>query len=263
MAKNMADNRHFIKVDGISKTYFSRSDRVEALRDVSFEIREGEFVVVVGPSGCGKSTIMMIMAGLIEATSGRVLISDTEVNEPYTDLGVVFQNHLLLDWLTTIQNVLFPIDMRGLSKKQYEPRAQKLLEMVTLNGFEDKYSHELSGGMRQRAAICRALIYDPPLLLMDEPFGALDALTREQLCIDMEKIWLDSRKTVVFITHSIQEAVQLSDRVLVMTPRPGRICREIAIDLPRPRYKEIESDRFAHLAEEIRATFKQYGVLHE
>ena len=260
----MRDNiQTFIDIQKVSKTYLTKDDSVEALKDVSFQIADGEFVVVVGPSGCGKSTIMTILAGLIDASNGRVRIGDTEVTRPYTDLGIVFQNHLLLDWLTTIQNVLFPVDMRGLPTKDYREEAEKLFQMVSLTGFENKYSPELSGGMRPRAAICRALILDPPLLLMDEPFGALDALTREQLCIDMEKIWLESRKTVLFITHSIQEAVQLADRVLVMTPRPGNICREIAVNLPRPRYKEIETDEFFRLTEDIRATFIEYGVLHK
>ena len=251
-----------VRVKGVSKTFVSGTDRVEALRDVSLDIREGEFVSVLGPSGCGKSTLMMVISGLIPASAGEVRIGNTVVSKPYTEVGIVFQNHVLLEWRSALQNVLFQAEMRHLPKARYEPIARELFRMVSLEGFETKYPSELSGGMRQRVSICRALLHDPPLLLMDEPFGALDALTRDQLCIDVEKLWLEKRKTVLFITHSIQEAAQLSDRVIVMTPRPGRIYKEFAVALERPRYESVSgSTAFLRLTEEIKATFVEQGVL--
>jgi len=251
-----------IAVDGVSKTYSTRTGRVEALLDVSFNVGKGEFVALLGPSGCGKSTLMMIIAGLLDATSGQVHIGNTVVNKPYTDVGIVFQNHVLLEWRTVLQNVMFQIEMRHLPMAEYRARARDLLASVSLTGFDDKYPHELSGGMRQRVAICRSLVHDPPILLMDEPFGALDALTREQLCIDLEKLWLGAQKTVLFITHSIREAVQLADRVIVMTPRPGVIDRVIDIHLPRPRYAgAVATEEFAHLTAEIKDIFMARGVL--
>jgi len=255
-------NQSLISIRDISKTYVTRSGRVNALQNVSLDVGRGEFVALLGPSGCGKSTLMMIIAGLLNATAGEVHIGDTLVTKPYTDVGIVFQNHVLLEWRTVMQNIMFQIEMRRLPAEQYKARAHELIESVSLTGFEDKYPHELSGGMRQRVAICRALVHDPPILLMDEPFGALDALTREQLCIDLEKIWLRSGKTVLFITHSIREAVQLADRVCVMTPRPGVIQKTIDIKLERPRYAgAMATERFGQLTDEIRAIFMAQGVL--
>jgi NitT/TauT family transport system ATP-binding protein len=246
----------------ISKTFATGTDRVEALRDVCLQIMKGEFVSVLGPSGCGKSTLMMIISGLIAASTGKVEIEGTVVEKPYTNLGVVFQNHVLLEWRNALENVLFQAEMRHLPRATYEPIARELFRMVALEGFETKYPHELSGGMRQRVSLCRALVHDPPLLLMDEPFGSLDALTRDQLCIDLEKLWIEKRKTVLFITHSIQEAVQLSDRILVMTPRPGRIYRTFTVGLERPRYERATSSpEYPRLIEEIKATFVEQGVL--
>jgi NitT/TauT family transport system ATP-binding protein len=235
---------------------------VEALLDVSTNVGKGEFVALLGPSGCGKSTLMMIIAGLLNASAGQVRVAGTVVTKPYTDVGIVFQNHVLLEWRTVLQNIMFQIEMRRLPTEQYTPRARDLIESVSLTGFEDKYPHELSGGMRQRVAICRALVHDPPILLMDEPFGALDALTREQLCIDLEKLWLGTSKTVLFITHSIREAVQLADRVIVMTPRPGVIHKTLDIRLPRPRYAgAVATEEFARLTGEIKDIFMAQGVL--
>jgi NitT/TauT family transport system ATP-binding protein len=254
--------RPLIEIDQVSKVYRARTGPVTALEEVSFDVNEGEFIAVLGPSGCGKSTLMMIIAGLLEASSGRVRVGETIVTRPYTDLGIVFQNHVLLEWRTALQNILFQAEMRHLPRSEYEPRARELIASVSLDGFEDKYPHELSGGMRQRVAICRALLHNPPLLLMDEPFGALDALTREQLRIDLEKLWLSSRKTVLFITHSVHEAVQLADRVIVMTPRPGRIYQILSVEMPRPRYEgAVASDTFARLTKEINNTFLKQGVL--
>jgi len=258
------ENNKFLSIEHISKTFETDKGNVHALDDVFLSMAEGEFLAVVGPSGCGKSTLMMIVAGLLQATGGVVKIKGEKVDGPFTDLGIVFQNHVLLDWLTTMGNILFQTDMRRLPRNRYEERARELISMVSLEGFEEVYPYELSGGMRQRCSICRALLHDPPLLLMDEPFGSLDALTRDQLCIDMEKLWLQTKKTVLFITHSVPEAVQLADRIIVMTPRPGRIYKEIVDELPRPRYeKGIESEQFFHLVEQIKQSFLEQGVLRK
>ena len=196
-------------------------------------MRGGEFLSIVGPSGCGKSTLAMLIAGLMRPTSGVIAVDGRAVSRPQTELGIVFQNAVLLAWRSALDNVLLQVEMRGLAARQYRDRAMELLRSVGLDGFERRLPHELSGGMRQRVAICRALIHDPPLLLMDEPFGALDALTRDQMTLDIQGICARGGKTVLFITHSITEAVFLSDRVLVMTPRPGRIDTTIDVDLPR------------------------------
>jgi len=249
-------------VSHVSKTFVTGTDTVVALDDFSLEIMEGEFVAVLGPSGCGKSTLMMIVAGLVDPSAGKVAIGETTVDSPYTNVGIVFQNHVLLEWRNALQNVLFQAEMRHLPKAKYERIARELFRMVSLEGFETKFPNELSGGMRQRVSICRALVHDPPLLLMDEPFGALDALTRDQLCIDLEKLWLERRKTVLFITHSIQEAVQLSDRIIVMTPRPGRIYKVFAVPLERPRFERAgNTPKYFELVDQIKATFVEQGVL--
>jgi NitT/TauT family transport system ATP-binding protein len=255
-------SEHAIVIQNLCKRFGPDDRRVVALDDVSLGIGRGEFVAVVGPSGCGKSTLLALIAGLQRPTSGHVRIEGREVIGPYTDVGIVFQNHVLLDWLTTLENILFQADMRRLPRKKFLSRAEELIGMVSLTGFEKSYPYQLSGGMKQRTSICRALLHDPPYLLMDEPFGALDALTRDQLCIDLEKIWLGSGKTVLFITHSVQEAVQLADRVLVMTPRPGRIFHELTIDLPRPRYQGgTNGQRLNDYIAEIKAMFVEQGIL--
>ena len=253
-----------IRVRDVSKRYRTRDGGVYALAPTNVDIAEREFVSIVGPSGCGKSTLMMLMSGLVNVTSGEIRIRDQRVTGPYTDLGIVFQQDLLMDWRTTLNNVLIQAEFRGVSKKSMELRARELLSTVGLSGFERKYPYELSGGMRQRVAICRALVHDPELLLMDEPFGALDALTREQLNLDLQEIWQQTRKTVVFITHSIGEAIFLSDRVLVFGPRPGRIVDDIEIDLPRPRrLADRSTKKFAEYTERIRTTFQSMGVIQE
>jgi NitT/TauT family transport system ATP-binding protein len=237
---------------------------VHALDEISLEIQEHEFISILGPSGCGKSTLMMIVSGLLPPSVGEVRIGGKRVDGPHTDLGVVFQRDVLLDWRTVQDNVMLQCEVRGLDKRQYLERTRALLTQVGLDGFADRYPHELSGGMRQRVAICRALVHDPPLLLMDEPFGALDALTREQMNSDLMRIWEQTRKTVVFITHSIPEAVILSDRVVVMSPRPGRVEEIIEVDLPRPRSTAVrESADYAHYNRRIRGYFKAIGVLTE
>jgi NitT/TauT family transport system ATP-binding protein len=256
------ESKNTLSIQNVTKKFYTDQGTVHALDNFSLDIKEGEFLVIVGPSGCGKSTLISIVAGLLGMDEGQVVINGQKVNGPFTDVGIVFQNHVLLDWLSVLNNVLFQITMRRLPRKEYEPRAMELLKMVALDGFEKSFPYELSGGMKQRCSLCRAILHDPPLLLMDEPFGALDALTREQLCIDLEKIWLGTRKTVVFITHDVQEAVQLADRIIVMTPRPGRIYKELIVDTPRPRYERaLADDKFYHLVEEIKQSFIKQGVI--
>jgi NitT/TauT family transport system ATP-binding protein len=253
-----------VVVDRVSKRYGTRNGIIPALDDVSFEVREREFLSVVGPSGCGKSTLLMLMAGLIRPSAGQIRVGAHTVNRPYTNLGIVFQRDVLLNWRTVLDNVLLQIELRRLARRRYEDRARELLALVGLEGFEKKYPYELSGGMRQRTAICRALVHDPSLLLMDEPFGALDALTRDQMNLDFLRIWSHSRKTVFFITHSISEAVFLSDRVLVMSPRPGRLVEVLSIALPRPRHLSMcETPEFTTYARQIREALQRQGVLVE
>ena len=253
-----------VRVDAASKTYVTTSGAIPALEDVTLDVDDGEFVSILGPSGCGKSTLMLMIAGLLTPSAGDIRVAGRPVTRPQTDVGIVFQNPVLLDWRTVLRNVLLQVEARGLDLTVHRAKALALLRSVGLEGFEDRYPFELSGGMRQRTAICRALIHDPPLLLMDEPFGALDALTREQMRVDIERIWLERRKTVVFITHSIPEAVLLSDRVVVMSPRPGRIDGILDIDLPRPRRLEVqELPRFAEYLRAITDLFRARGVLRD
>ncbi len=242
---------------------FRRGDMVtHAIEHVDLTIAAGEFVAIVGPSGCGKSTLLRIVAGLLRNSSGNVKVAGRDVTGPQTEIGIVFQAPVLLDWRNVLDNVLVQLELRGLDPAKYRDEAIKLLGKVGLGDFTDRMPRELSGGMRQRCAIVRGLIHDPPLLLMDEPFGALDALTREQMRIDLEKLWLDRRHTTLFVTHGISEAVALADRVIVMTPRPGKIDRIIDIDLPRPRNKEvIASAKFSEYCEEITECFMRRGVI--
>ena len=251
----------YIRLENVGKVYASKAGPVEACGDINLEIRESEFVAIVGPSGCGKTTILKMVAGLHPYTSGSITVAGRRVDRPQTDLGIVFQDAILLDWRNVLDNVLLQVDIRHLDRAKYEPVARRLLEATGLGGFENRKPFELSGGMRQRASICRALVHDPPLLLMDEPFGALDALTREQIAMDIQRVWMEKRKTALFITHSIPEAVLLADRVVVMSPRPGRIVEIIDIDLPRPRRLDKVPERFNQYTNRIRAIFKATGVL--
>jgi len=254
----------YLRLQGLSKVYATRDGPVRALDQVSLSERRGQFVSIVGPSGCGKSTLLMIAAGLMSPSSGLVAIDGSAVTRPRTDIGIVFQSPVLLEWRTALGNVMLQAEAKKLERGPAERRARALLAAVGLAGFEDKYPHELSGGMRQRVSLCRALIHDPPQLLMDEPFGALDALTRDQLVLDLQRICNERRMTVLFITHSVPEAVFLSDQVIVMTPRPGRIDRVIDIDLPRPRTLALrETPQFAHYSREILDLFLARGVLRE
>lgn len=251
-----------VEIKGVSKVFRRAQMQTQAIDRVDLSVKPSEFVAVVGPSGCGKSTLLKIIAGLLEPSEGRVEIAGRTISGPHTDLGIVFQSPVLLDWRNVLDNVLVQIDLRGGDVAAYHERARALLAKVGLGGFENRMPRELSGGMRQRAAIVRALIHQPPLLMMDEPFGALDALTREQMRIDLEKLWLERGQTTFFITHGISEAVALADRVIVMTPRPGRIERIIEIDLPRPRHKAVvTSQRFTDYCDEITECFMRHGVI--
>jgi NitT/TauT family transport system ATP-binding protein len=259
-----APDQPYLRLQGVSKVYATRDGPVRALDQVSVSERRGEFLSILGPSGCGKSTLLMIAAGLLPTSSGTVVIDGAAVSRPRTDIGIVFQSPVLLEWRTALGNVMLQAEAKKLERRPAERRARELLASVGLAGFEDKYPHELSGGMRQRVSLCRALIHNPPQLLMDEPFGALDALTRDQLVLDLLQIWDERRMTVLFITHSVPEAVFLSDRVIVMTPRPGRIDRVIEIDLPRPRKLSMrETPAFAGYSREILDLFLARGVLRE
>jgi NitT/TauT family transport system ATP-binding protein len=240
-------------VVGTTKRYGRGDDAVQALAEVTLSVTHNEFVSVLGPSGCGKSTLLMMVAGLVKPSGGTIRIKGQDVEGPRRDNGIVFQHSVLLPWRTVLDNVLLPIEMMKEDVKRYLPRAHELLEAAGILDFKDRLPRELSGGMRQRAGICRALIHDPSVLLMDEPFSALDALTRDEMNLELLNIWERDRKTVVFVTHSISEAVFLSDRVAVMSKRPGRILEEIPIPLPRPRNLDVqETPRFAELRARVR-----------
>lgn len=252
-----------ILVEGLEKTYITaRRDEVRALESVDLQAEAGEFICVVGASGCGKSTWLKILGGLLQKTSGRVFLRGLPVEGPRKDVGIVFQDPVLLPWRTVLDNTLLPAEVLGLDPKKTIPRAHELIKLVGLEGFEETYPQELSGGMRQRNSIIRALIHDPDILLMDEPFGALDAMTREQMNMELQRIWLESRKTVFFITHSITEAVFLADRVVVMTPRPGRIREIIPVRLPRPRsLSTMGEPDFVDMLQRIRRLLYSEGAI--
>jgi NitT/TauT family transport system ATP-binding protein len=233
----------FIEVENVAKRYGSRSgESINAIEQISLDVPRGGFISLVGPSGCGKSTLLKMIGRLLPPSAGVIRYRNIPKNEVRPRLGVVFQESLLLPWRSILDNIMLPIDVMGLDRRAGAERARELMKMVGLEGFEKKYPFELSGGMQQRAAIARALASDPELLLMDEPFGALDALTREQMAGELQAIWSRTRKTVVFVTHSISEAVYLSDRVVVLSGRPSRIMDDITIDLPRPRSLDMMTD---------------------
>jgi NitT/TauT family transport system ATP-binding protein len=255
-------NDHLIEARGVSKTYQTKDGPVESLKPLDFSIREGEFISVVGPSGCGKSTLLKMVAGLLPISGGMLTLAGKPINGPQKDVGIVFQSAVLLAWRTVLKNILLQAEMRHMPKDQALAKAQQLIEMAGLKGFENKYPWQLSGGMQQRASICRALLHDPSVLLMDEPFGALDAMTREKMNLELQRIWSASKKTVLLITHSIPEAVFLSDRVIVMSERPGSIAAIYDIDLPRPRTLDMMgSPEFAVYAKKVRAHFYSQGTL--
>jgi NitT/TauT family transport system ATP-binding protein len=254
--------RPYVNIDKVGKSYSTSEGPVRALGDISLDIKHGEFVSIVGPSGCGKSTLLKCVAGLQSASVGQIRVKDENVILPPDNMGVVFQRDVLLDWRTVLDNVLIIAEFRGLRRRDYIDRARGLLKTFGLEGYENRFPWELSGGMRQRAAICRALLVDPELLLMDEPFGALDALTRDDLNVELERLWFETRKTIIFITHGIAEAVHLSDRVVVMSRNPGRIAEIIEIDLPRPRPLSIRNTpEFGKYAQRIRHLFAALGVV--
>jgi NitT/TauT family transport system ATP-binding protein len=232
-----AATQPLIRIAGVSQSFSAGRWRppVHALAEITLDVGEHELVTLVGRSGCGKSTLLRIIAGLIAPSTGSVEIAGSPVTGPRRDVGMLFQQSALLPWRSVLENVLLPIEILRLDMRAYGERARELLELVGLADFADRPPWELSGGMQQRAALCRALVADPRILLMDEPFAALDALTREDLSLELQRIWSDDRKTIVFVTHSIEEAVLLADRVVVMTPRPGRVQRVVPVDLPRPR----------------------------
>jgi NitT/TauT family transport system ATP-binding protein len=254
----------YVRISRVGKVYPSHHGDVPALVDIDLEIWSGEFVSVVGPSGCGKSTLMKCIAGLEPVTGGDIRINDRPLSGPPDRLGVVFQRDVLLDWRTVLDNVLLQAEFLGKRRSEYRDRALQLLQRFGLEGFEFRHPWELSGGMRQRVSICRALLCDPDLLLMDEPFGALDAMTRDDLNVELTNIWQGSNKTVLFITHSIVEAVYLSDRVVMMSRGPGRLVDVLDIDLPRPRQLSIrETPEFGVYTHKIRHLFTELGILKE
>jgi NitT/TauT family transport system ATP-binding protein len=252
-----------VAISQLEKRYRSHGhDEVVALHNIDVTIEHGSFVTIVGPSGCGKSTLLRILAGTLERTSGQVLINGRSVNGPTREMGVVFQSPVLLPWRSVLANVTVPAEIQGMEKKAAVQRARALLATVGLSGFEDRYPAELSGGMAQRAGICRALVHQPDFLLMDEPFGALDAMTRETMNLELLRIWREQGITIVLVTHSIPEAVFLADRVIVMTPRPGRIAEILPVDLPRPRTLAMfNTPEFGRHVTAIRRHFSTAGEL--
>jgi NitT/TauT family transport system ATP-binding protein len=251
-----------IKVGDLSLTYGQGSDGVLALDRISFDVADGAFVAIVGPSGCGKSTLLKILAGLLPATQGQALLRGTPIAGPRRDIGVVFQSPVLFPWRDVLANVMLPSDVQHLDRAAMRQRAMDLVKLVGLSGFEHRYPRELSGGMQQRVGIIRALIHDPAMLLMDEPFGALDAMTRETMNVELQRIWMERKKTVLFITHSTSEAVFLADRVIAMTPRPGRIADAFDVDLPRPRPLEVmNTEAFGAYVKRVRVALNSGGGL--
>jgi NitT/TauT family transport system ATP-binding protein len=253
-----------ISIRKVQKVFGEDSDTpFQALKEINVEISAGEFISVVGPSGCGKSTLMLMVAGLLKRSRGDIRVDGDLVTKPITDVGIAFQDHLLLEFRTALQNVLLHADIRGLPRSPIEMRAKELFDQLGLIQAMNKYPRQLSGGMRQRVSLIRTLVHDPPLILMDEPFGALDALTRLQVRVDLETLWLRRRPTVLFITHSVEEAVGLSDRILVMSPSPGEVVEEINVTLPRPRPIVLgDAPDFAAFVDRIHKQFERMGVLH-
>ncbi len=243
-----------LQASRLYKNYTTTQHRaLSAIEDVSFELATGEFLCIVGPSGCGKTTLLRLLAGLLPPDQGEVRLNDQLLREPCSDIGLVFQKANLMPWRNVFDNILLPLQIQGIPKTQAIKRVEQALTMVGLSDFADAYPRELSGGMQQRVSIARALVYEPEILLLDEPFGALDALTRERLNLELLQLWQASRKTVVMVTHNIQEAVFLADRVLVLSQRPGRVTANISINLPRPRELSLLYDkRFGALAYQVR-----------
>ena len=253
---------HFIDLSAVTKTFGSGDGAVHAIGPVDLRIDDGEFVSLLGPSGCGKSTLMLMIAGLMPASAGSITVAGKLVDGPRTDIGIMFQDNTLVPWRTVRGNIELQLEMRGLSRAAYHERIEMLLRSVHLEDFSERHPYELSGGMQQRAAFCQAMVHEPKTMLLDEPLGKLDAMTRERIRTDLQALWMQQRPTVIFVTHSIEEAIQLSNRVAVITPRPGRIETVIPIDLPFPRDLETkDSTEFRNYERSIQEIFHGYGVI--
>jgi NitT/TauT family transport system ATP-binding protein len=251
-------------VEHATKYYKTGSGSVHALEDLTIDVGEGEFVCILGPSGCGKSTLLWAMSGLHDLSSGRITLNGEPVTGPRPEIGMIFQDANLLPWRNLWQNILFPFEIKKISPKPYEHRIRDLLDEVGLTGFEKKMPRELSGGMQQRASIVRCLSYDPSVILMDEPFGALDAFTRDEMNLLIQKIWMETGKTIIFVTHNVSEAIFLADRVVVLTPRPGRLAHVFPIDFPRPRtIDQTYSPEFIKIVLAIKRTITHGGYVDE
>ena len=256
-----AGSAPLFRADNLAVTYASSRGPVKALEGLSATLGQGEFLSVLGPSGCGKSTLLKVVAGLLKPSAGSVTLRGAPITGPRPDVGIVFQQPTLLPWQTALDNVLLPVRTMGLDLQAGREKAAELLRLVGLEKFSAHYPNELSGGMQQRVGIARGLVHDPALLLMDEPFAALDAMTREHMMMELQRIWITAQKSVLFITHSIPEAVFLSDRIAVMSPRPGRLLQLMDVDLPRPRdIATMASPRFAELCNELRAIFQRMDI---
>jgi NitT/TauT family transport system ATP-binding protein len=260
MSVNGTERPVAMSVQHATKYYKTGTGQVHALDNLSLDIAEGEFVAIVGPSGCGKSTLLWAMSGLHGLTSGRIILNGREVKDPPPEMGMIFQDANLLPWRNLRQNINFPFEIKRINPKPYEARIHSLIDEVGLSGFESKMPRELSGGMQQRASIVRCLSFDPEVILMDEPFGALDAFTRDEMNLLIQKLWMETGKTIIFVTHNVTEAIFLADRVVVLTPRPGRLAHVFNIALPRPRtIEQTFSPEFIELVLEIKDTIT-YGT---
>jgi NitT/TauT family transport system ATP-binding protein len=251
-----------LDLSGVTKVFDSGADQVHAFGPADLSIMSGEFVSLLGPSGCGKSTLMLMIAGLLPPSAGSITFHGERVTGPRTDIGIMFQDNTLVPWRDIYGNVALQLELRGIDPDKRRDRIAGLLKSVRLDGFEHRYPHELSGGMQQRAAFCQTMVHEPSTVLLDEPLGKLDAMTRESIRGDLQALWMEQKPTVVFVTHSIEEAVQLSSRVCVVTPRPGQIDRIIDIDLPWPRDHDVKrSAAFADYIREIQEVFHGFGIL--
>ncbi len=251
-----------VEIDSVTKIFGSGADAVYALGPADLSVAAGEFVSLLGPSGCGKSTLLLMIAGLLELTEGDIRVNGELVDAPRTDIGIMFQDNTLVPWRTVRGNIELQLELRGLEPQHYGERIRDLVTSVHLEGFEERRPYELSGGMQQRAAFCQAMVHEPDTVLLDEPLGKLDALTRELIRADLQALWMQNRPTIVFVTHSIEEAVQLSNRVCVITPRPGRIERILDIDLPWPRDLAVRNtSEFTSYVREIQEIFHGYGII--
>jgi NitT/TauT family transport system ATP-binding protein len=250
-----SSRRTAMTIEHATKYYKTQTGSVHALEDLSLEIAEGEFVCILGPSGCGKSTLLWALSGLHDLSSGRAILNGTPITGPRPEIGMIFQDANLLPWRNLYQNILFPFEIKKINPKKYDERIKALIDEVGLTGFEKKMPRELSGGMQQRASIVRCLSFDPSVILMDEPFGALDAFTRDEMNLLIQKIWMETGKTIIFVTHNVTESIFLADRVVVLTPRPGKLAHIFPINLPRPRsIEQTFSPEFLKIVLEIKQT---------